>query len=142
MSSLRESRYVEAAPERVLAVVRDIAAYPSWHDEMKRVEVRELDADGRPQLAELTAAALGLTTRYTIRISYPSPSEIRTSLVRGDLISRQEQRFTVRESATGCALDYALDIVTRVPLPGLLVRGLMAGSVQGLLDGIKARAER
>ena len=39
---------IEASPEEVMEVVADLEKYPEWAGSIKRVEVLERDAQGRP----------------------------------------------------------------------------------------------
>ena len=39
---------IEASPEEVMEVVADLEKYPEWAGSIKKVEVLERDAQGRP----------------------------------------------------------------------------------------------
>ena len=63
---------VSAPPEQCFAVAADIERYPEWAADIKEVEIKERDDQGRPLLVTFRAAAFGRST------SSPWPTTTRT----------------------------------------------------------------
>src|SRR5437762_14187120 len=99
MASARRSIQVDVPPERFFEIVRDYARYPEFLPEVKAVSVgpRTGNAvevtyrlDARIKLIEFTL--LHVETR---------PSGIELRLFRGDLIKRDEGRWTLAPTPSG-----------------------------------------
>ena len=61
---------VAAPPERCFAVAADLERYPEWAADIKEIEVKERDDQGRPLLVTFRAAAFGRSTSYTLAYDY------------------------------------------------------------------------
>ncbi len=56
---------INATPEQVLAVIRDLPSYPSWTDAISQVVVDEAGKDG-PARATFSMSASGMSDEYTL----------------------------------------------------------------------------
>lgn len=141
MSSIRRSVEVAAPPTAVMGVLLDLEAYPSWQPEVAHVEVHERDQLGRPAFATTSIKAVGRAGTYTVRYSYPSPTELTYQLVRADMMSRHDGRFVVIETDSGSRLDVGIDLELKWPMPSLLLGTLVGKGVGAMLDAVKRQAE-
>jgi coenzyme Q-binding protein COQ10 len=140
MASARRSIHVDVAPERFFEVVRDYARYPEFLPEVKAVSVgpRTGNAvevtyrlDARIKLIEFTL--LHVETR---------PSRIEWRLVRGDLMKRDEGRWTLDASPSGgTTATYAIELELLPPIPRSLEKALAEQGLPAMLANFKARAE-
>jgi hypothetical protein len=53
-STVSKSAFVSAPVEKIMQVILDVEAYPSWQKEMEKVVVLSQDSRGRPELAGIT----------------------------------------------------------------------------------------
>jgi len=145
---IRGERSIEigASPEAVFAVASDLERYPEWQDFLNRVEVRERDADDRPTLVEAGADAKVTTLRILLRATREEPRRVAWRSEKGDL-KALNGAFDLAEAGPGrTRATFGLEVDPGFKL-GLLLKGPVADSLrdrilQGMLDGLKTRAEQ
>lgn len=136
------SMTMNASPDAVYHVVADVERYKEWVGDLKRVDVLERDAEGRPLEVEFRAAAFGRSTTYTLRYDYAdAPRAITWRQTQGDLTSYLfgEYRFEPANGRT--RVTYDLEVELRVPIPAF-VKARAAARIQSqALRELKARVE-
>jgi ribosome-associated toxin RatA of RatAB toxin-antitoxin module len=143
---IRGERSIEigASPEAVFAVASDLERYPEWQDFLNRVEVRERDADGRATLVEADAKVTQL--KILLRATREEPRRVAWRSEKGDL-KALSGAFDLAEAGPGrTRATFGLEVDPGFKL-GLLLKGPVADSLrdrilQGMLDGLKTRAEQ
>ncbi len=132
---------IEAAPEKVLAVVLDVDAYPKWVDGVKESRVTERDAQGRPARASFIVDVKVKTVRYDLTYSY-QPNGVSWEIVPGGEVKEIKGSYTLtRDGAkTHVIYDYAID--PGFPLPGPIRRQAVKIIVSTALKGLKKRVEK
>ena len=115
---------IAAPPERVWQIASDMERYPEWAKDIKDVQVRSRDEQGRPVDVEFRASALGRSTHYTLRYDYShAPEALSWNIVRGDITRRIDGAYTFTPAeGGGTAVRYDLMIELAVPLPGFVKR--------------------
>jgi hypothetical protein len=111
---------IDSAPQRVLAVLCDFEAYPTWARSMKEAKVVERDEIGRALKVEFhVAPGLLPEVRYVLRYTYPEHG-ISWEYVEGDLKDISGS-YTVAESNGSTHVTYHLAIDPgKIPLPGFV----------------------
>jgi uncharacterized membrane protein len=145
---IRGERSVEigASPEAVFAVASDLERSPEWQDFLNRVEVRERDADGRATLVEAGADAKVTTLKIVLRATREQPRRVAWRAEKGDL-KALTGAFDLTDAGPGRThATFGLEVDPGFKL-GLLLKGPVADSLrdrilQGMLDGLKTRAEQ
>jgi ribosome-associated toxin RatA of RatAB toxin-antitoxin module len=145
---IRGERSIEigASPEAVFAVASDLERYPEWQDFLNRVEVRERDADGRATLVEAGADAKVTTLKIVLRATREQPRRVAWRAEKGDL-KALTGAFDLTDAGPGRThATFGLEVDPGFKL-GLLLKGPVADSLrdrilQGMLDGLKSRAEQ
>ncbi len=137
-----ETILVGAPADVVYDVVTDFENYGQWVSELKSVEVRERDADGRALEVAFRAAAYGRSTTYALRYDYArSPEVLAWTQVEGDLTESMEGAYHLEDRGASTLVTYDLVVDLRVPIPGF-VRERAAHRIQTeALRELKARAE-
>ncbi len=137
-----ESTLVHASPEIVYRVVTDFEHYVDWVGDLKRIEVLERDADGRPLEVEFRAAAFGRSTTYTLHYDYSrAPDVLAWHQSRGDLTSTLNGQYRFEPAPGGTLLTYDLEVELSVPIPSF-VKSRAAYRIQDqALRELKAQAE-
>src|SRR5437588_399101 len=64
-----EQIVIDATPEELLRVLLDFERYPNWAADIKNVEVRERDDEGRGTLVAYRAAAMGQSAQYALAVA-------------------------------------------------------------------------
>lgn len=133
---------VRAAPDRVLAVITDFAAYPQWQDEVRGADVLEHDAQGLGTRVRIALDAKVLKGSLVLAYDYPDPSTVRWHLVESDLLRRNDGSYHLTGRADGTTeVTYTLEVDPTVRLPGMLRRQAARRIADGALKGLKARVE-
>lgn len=76
---------IDAALERVWAVLEDVMAAPEWQGGLDKVTALERDADGRPTLVDSEADIKVRRLRSRVRIRYDRPTRLSWVQEKGDL---------------------------------------------------------
>ena len=137
-----ESIVVNAPPEVVYRVVTDFANYASWVSDLKRIEVLESDAAGRPLEVEFRAAAFGRSTTYALRYDYSrAPEQLSWTQTHGDLTETLQGQYRFEPDERGTKVTYDLEVELLVPIP-TFVKSRAAQRIQTqALRELKAQAE-
>jgi len=132
---------VEASAEEVFAVATDFAAYPDWNANIKRVEVKETDDEGRATTVWFEVDAKVKTLTYTLAYDYSeAPEAFSWDLVDGDVKALSgSYRFDEFDDVTEVAYETSLD--PGFPIPGFLKRQGEKAIVKGALADLKKRVE-
>lgn len=137
-----ESTLVNAPPEVVYRVVTDFERYVDWVSDLKKIEVLERDADGRPLEIEFRAAAFGRSTTYTLHYDYSrAPDVLAWHQTKGDLTSSLNGQYRFEPAPGGTLLTYDLEVEMSVPIPSF-IKSRAAYRIQDqALRELKAQAE-
>jgi ribosome-associated toxin RatA of RatAB toxin-antitoxin module len=134
---------VAAPPERCFAVAADLEHYPEFFNDIKEVEVKERDAQGRPLLVTFRAAAFGRSTSYTLAYDYSdAPHTLAWKLTEGDITTKLDGSY-VFDPGVGGGTDvtYHLEAELRVPIPGFIKMRATSRIMSYALRDLKARVE-
>jgi len=138
---------IHAPLETVYAVARDVEAFPQFMPDVKSVRILEKSADGSRTLTEWVAYAsqLKLQVKWTEEDLWDDAAHTcRFRQVKGDY-DQMEGLWEFLPHPEGTLFRSTLDYELRVPLLGALVQKvihhLVTQNLQGILDGVKARAE-
>ena len=138
-----ESIAVNVPPNVVYDVVTDFEHYVDWVSDLKRIEIVERDALGRPLEVEFRAAAFGRSTTYALYYDYSrAPGVLTWHQTSGDLTSMLNGQYRFEPSVGGTLLTYDLEVELLVPIPSF-VKSRAAYRIQSqALRELKMRAER
>jgi ribosome-associated toxin RatA of RatAB toxin-antitoxin module len=129
---------VDAEPERVLEVLRDVERQPEWVPGVTSAELLEEYEDGGP-----ATARIGLTTpigadQFTLEFEPPDGPSVVWSLVEGKVQTAQDGAYTVRDLGDGRSeVTLSLAVEHNVAVPGFLRRKAFSGWVEGSLRGLQ-----
>jgi carbon monoxide dehydrogenase subunit G len=116
-----ESIAVDAPPEVVFRVVTDFERYTDWLSDVKRIEILERDATGRPLEIEYRAAAFGRSTIYALCYDYEgAPASLSWHQTRGDLTATMSGQYRFEPRGEGTLLTYDLEVELLVPIPAFI----------------------
>lgn len=139
-----ETTEIEASPEQCFAVATDFASYTDWATDIKEVEVVAVDDSGKGGDVTFRVAAMGRSTRYTLRYSYGSnPLRMSWRLIEGDVMERidGEYEFVSIDGGSRCEVRYYVSVDMLVPLPGFVKRRAEAKILHTAMEDLKARVE-
>jgi uncharacterized membrane protein len=132
---------VEASTAEIFAVATDFGAYPEWNANIKRVEVKETDDEGRATTVWFEVDAKVKTVTYTLAYDYSeAPEAFSWNLVDGDVKALSgSYRFDEFDDITEVQYETSLD--PGFPIPGFLKRQGEKAIVKGALADLKKRVE-
>lgn len=145
MSEATESTIrIEAPFADVAAVVTDLTKYPEWTSSIKRVEVIESDAEGRPIKAILVVDA-GLM-RDTVTLQYDwsmAPDQLSWTLLDAELLTAMDGTYSITEADDDSTdVSYRLEVDVAMPMLSMLKRKAEQAVVDTALKELKKRVEQ
>lgn len=140
-SPVKRSMTIAAPPSKVLQVVLDFDQYASWQKEIESATVIERDDEGRPAKVKLVASAMGMKANSVIALAH-APNEVSWHLVEGDMITRNDSHYVLRENAKG-GTDIELEMMFELKwnLPSFMIDNIIAKGVNDNLKAVKRAAE-
>jgi ribosome-associated toxin RatA of RatAB toxin-antitoxin module len=138
-----EHMSVAATPERCFDVVSDLERYPEWAADIKEIEVKERDDEGRPLLVTFRAAAFGRSTSMTLTYDYSeAPHALSWKLTQGDITTKWDGSYIFDPGeAGGTDVTYHVEAELRVPIPGFIKMRAQSRIMAYALRELKARVE-
>ena len=139
--SVSDTIDVKATTDEIFEVATDFETYPEWNANIKNVEVRERDDEGRGKLVWYEVDAKIKTLKYTLEYDYSdAPEAFSWTLVDGDVKElRGSYRFDEFDDVTEVQYEMAIDPGFKVP--GVLKRQAEKQIVKGALADLKKRVE-
>ena len=132
---------IEASGEEIFEVVTDFESYPSWNANIKEVEVKERDAEGRATQVWMKVDAKVRTVTYTLGYDYSeAPAGFSWDLIEGD-VKELSGSYAFDEFDEVTEVTYETAIDPGFPVPGILKRQAERQIVKGALEDLKKRVE-
>lgn len=114
---------IEAPLSQIWETLTDFERYPEWARDLKEVDVLERDGEGRATVVRFRAAAMGRSTRYTLRYGWDdAPHRLPWELVEGDIMRVLDGAYEFEEHDGATEVTYHLRVDLVVPLPGFVKR--------------------
>ena len=137
-----QTTLINAPLQKCLDVASDFERYPDWAKDVKEAVVRGRDGDGRVELVEFRASALGRSTRYTLKYDYSEyPNRLSWHLVDGDIMRSIDGAYSFVEVDGGTQVFYEIEIELVIPLPGFVKRRAEVRILNTVRE-LKTRAEQ
>jgi len=136
-----QSITVDAPAAEVMAVIADFPAYPSWVASAKQVEVLETGPDGRARRVHFVLDAGAVKDDYVLDYTWDGDREVSWTLVRGQMMKRQEGSYSLAERDGSTDVTYAITIDLSVPMLGMIKRKAEKVILDTALKELKKRVE-
>lgn len=136
---------IAAPPERVMAVIADLPAYPEWVDSLTEAEVLE-ESDGRPSRVRMRLEHPVIKDSYELGYDW-AEDEVSWHLIQGGKLTAMDGSYELRPipgqgaGPSGTNVTYRLSVDVNLPLPGMLRRKAEKTIIDGALKGLKRRVE-
>ncbi len=133
---------VAAAPDEVLAVLRDVEAQPQWVPQVTAAELLEEYEDGTPATASFRLTTPMGDDDFTLEFAHEDDG-LSWTLVSSHVQKAQTGSYRLRPTGDG-ATEVTMDLTVEhgLSLPGFLRRKVFGGWVDGSLRGLKEYVER
>lgn len=134
---------IDADPAVVMAQIADYTAYPEWSSEIKKVDVRKTDADGRGKHVYFEVASGPLKADYVLDYTYkPGDAGVSWTFVEGHNLRNMEGEYVLESDGPGRThVTYRLKVDTSVPMLGFMKRQVEKRIIDVALKGLKKRVE-
>lgn len=133
---------VAAPPAEVMAVISDFESYPSWAQGVKRAEVVEPGADGRPEQVFFELDATPIKDAYTLRYDWHGEDFVSWSLVESKMIKTMDGSYELTpRGPESTEVTYSLLVDVSMPMIGMLKRKAEKVVIETALRGLKKRVE-
>ena len=137
----RSTITIAAPPDRVLAVIADIAAYPEWTGQIKSAEVLDVDAAGRPAKAQFVMDAGALKDEYVLAYVW-GEREVSWELVGKSSVQKsQVGAYRLTPAGEGTEVAYELAVDLSLPMLGMFKRKAEKMIMDSALKALKKRVE-
>jgi ribosome-associated toxin RatA of RatAB toxin-antitoxin module len=136
-----QSIVVDAPAADVMAVIADFPDYPSWVASAKKVEVVEEGEDGRARQVRFQLDAGVFKDDYTLDYTWDGDRKVSWTLVKSQLMKRQEGSYTLVETGGATEVTYAITIDLSIPMLGMMKRKAEKVILDTALKELKKRVE-
>jgi ribosome-associated toxin RatA of RatAB toxin-antitoxin module len=136
-----QSITVDAPASEVMAVIADFPAYPQWVSAAKTVEVLETGEDGRARQVHFIIDAGAIRDDYVLDYTWDEDRSVSWTLVRGQMMKRQEGSYTLVDDGGSTEVTYAITIDLSVPMLGMIKRKAEKVILDTALKELKKRVE-
>ncbi|WP_216216363.1 SRPBCC family protein [Amycolatopsis aidingensis] len=137
-----QSIEVAAAPERIMAVIADLPAYPEWAKAVQETEVLAEDEQGRAKQVRFTLDAGPVKDVYTLEYDWASDGlSVSWHLVKGQMQKAQNGRYLLEPRGASTKVTYTLSVELALPMIGLLRRKAEKMIMDTALKELKRRVE-
>ncbi|MGH2805907.1 MAG: SRPBCC family protein [Actinomycetota bacterium] len=132
---------IKATADEIFEVCTDFENYPEWNANIKQVEVRETDDEGRATKVCMEVDAKVKTVRYILAYDYSeAPDAFSWDLVEGD-VKALSGRYAFDEFDDVTEVEYETSIDPGFPIPGMIKRQAQKQIAKGALEDLKKRVE-
>lgn len=137
-----QSIVIDAAPEKIMAVIADFPAYPDWAKAITAAEVLESDDAGRARQVRLTVDAGPVKDTYTLAYDWAEDGlSVRWSLLKGQMQKAQDGCYSLSPKGNATEVTYTLSVQLMIPMIGLLRRKAEKVILDTALKELKRRVE-
>ena len=144
MSDISENSItIEAPIAEVVAVLTDLATYPTWSTAIKSVEVQNKDATGRASKAKMSIDAGVMKDRVVLDYDWSkSPSEISFSLDEADLLTEMSGTYEITDNGDDTTtVKYQLTVALSMPVPAMMRQKAERATIDLALSQLKTKLE-
>lgn len=120
----RRSITIDAPAERVMAVIADFDAYPTWVEAAESVEVLERRPDGHAERVRFVLDAGIVKDTYVLRYRWAADGRaVSWELESGEIQKAQSGSYVLGDApGGGTVVDYELTVDLTIPMIGLFKR--------------------
>ncbi|OLT43150.1 cyclase [Saccharomonospora sp. CUA-673] len=138
-----QSIEVDAAPERIMAVIADLPAYPEWAKAVQQTEVLESDEQGRASQVRFTLDSGPVKDVYTLEYDWADDGlAVSWHLVKGQMQKAQNGSYALEPlPGGGTRVTYTLSVELALPMIGMLRRKAEKMIMDTALKELKKRVE-
>jgi ribosome-associated toxin RatA of RatAB toxin-antitoxin module len=131
---------INATPEAILAVIRDVESYPEWTEAISKVVVDEPGKDG-PAKVTFSMSASGMSDEYTLLYDWKADGVSWELAGPTKLQKSQKGSYALAPSGDGTKVDYLLTMDVKIPMIGMMKRKFQKMITDTALKELKKQVE-
>ena len=124
MSDISENSItIEAPIGEVVAVLTDLASYPTWSTAIKSAEVKATDDQGRATSVKVSIDAGMMKDRVVLDYDWSAePASLSFTMDEADLLTQMDGTYTLKAlDADSTQVTYELEIAVSMPVPAMMI---------------------
>ncbi len=134
---------IDASAEDLYDVAADAAAYPDWANGVKKVEVLDLDAEGRVDRARFVVEGFVKEIEYVLKYTHDRPNLLSWVAEESDDLRMLEGSYKFNQTDSGATeVVYSLRVEPKFTVPGFVRRQAEKQIVTTALRGLRKRVAR
>lgn len=132
---------IKAGAHEIFDAAVDFEKYPEWNQQIKEVEIKASDDEGRATEVWYKVDAKVRTVKYTLAYDYSNaPDSFSWDLKEGD-VKKLSGSYSFDEFDDVTEVAYEIEIDPGFPMPGFLRKQAEKQIVRGALHELKKRVE-
>jgi carbon monoxide dehydrogenase subunit G len=133
---------INADPKAIMAVIEDFDAYPEWANQIKKVEIKDRDADGRGSHVYYEVSQGPMKADYTLEYTYkPEDGGVSWTFVEGHGLRDLQGDYTLEPAGDKTHVTYQAKVDITLPMLGFIKRQMEKVVIDTALKGLKKRVE-
>ena len=134
---------IDAAADRIMAVIADLPAYPQWSDGIASVTVLSVyEDDSRPADARFVLDSGAIKDTYELEYDWDGDTKVTWTLTKGDMLTAMDGTYELVPNGDGTTtVHYRLSVDVKIPMIGMIKRKAEKVIVDTALKGLKKRVE-
>jgi carbon monoxide dehydrogenase subunit G len=132
---------INAPLDDVLAVIADIDSYPEWTGQIKKAEVLDTDADGRPKQAKFVMDAGVLKDEYVLEYDWNDTGVDWKLVGKSSVQKSQVGSYALADKGGKTEVTYRLAVDIAMPMMGMFKRKAEKMIMDSALKELKKRVE-
>lgn len=142
MAEASKSIEVNVAREKLFDVITDYASYPEFLETVGLRSAAVHGVDGNVKTVTQEIEVMGKRVGFTLRMVEERPRRVSWSLVKGQMMSRNDGYWSLEELGPGrTRATYSLDLKLGLLVPSAISTRLAATFLPAMLEAFKKRAE-
>lgn len=139
--SASQERLIDAPPDVIMDVIVDYESYPEWAENIREVEIRETDADGRATEVWYRVDARVMEISYALAYTYHDDHRLTWTLVEADQLNALDGEYLLQPENGATRVRYSLEVDLAIPVPGFLKKRAAKQIMETSLGELKRRVE-
>ncbi|WP_028932969.1 SRPBCC family protein [Pseudonocardia spinosispora] len=141
--STTQSLTIDAAPERIMAVIADFPAYPEWAGAVHSAEVLAVGENGLASEVAFGLDAGVFKDAYTLSYDWaPDGLSVSWRLTKGQIQKAQQGSYVLEPVGGSTTVTYSLSVELNIPMIGMLRRKAEKIIIDTALRELKRRVEQ
>lgn len=132
---------VHAPPDTIMGVIIDYESYPEWASNVRDVEIRESDEQGRGKHVWYHVDAKVAEVEYVLDYTYHDEHRLTWSLLEAEQLRELSGEYRLEPLDDAVRVHYWLEVDLVIPVPGFMKKRATKMILETSLNELKRRAE-